>query len=420
MFRSREGARTLLFQGAITFGATTLVNVLNYLFHVLGSRMLGPAGYGEIAALFNLLTLASIPAAIVQLIVAKLVAELRAGDGPQSDARVRAVYDRLVGFMSWAALGVLIAGCLLTPALAAFLRVAGPLPVVLTVVVIAANFVLTSIRGILQGAQRFAPFAASLGIESIGKCILGLWLVGMHFGVGGALAGYALGSLTSLVFTVLAIRRAFAARETALFIDMRRLWQSSQGIAATQACLTVLGFSDIVVVKHFFAPVEAGIYSAVALTGKVLLFLVGFVPLLVLPRAAAAVDESSRQILLVAGGFLAIAAGAVLLVFAAAPAVVVRTMAGDAFVAAAPFILPYGFAMTLLAATQILVTYNIGQHRFRFVFPFAAVTLADIAALIAVPHQIASIVLVLVIGNLCALVASLTALGATKRAARPA
>ena len=419
----KAAGRRLHIHGAITFGATTLVNVLNYLFHVLGSRWLGPVGYGEVAALLNVLALASIPAAILQLIVAKLVAELRvaAAEHPvgEFERRVRTVYDRIVRRIAWASLAILCAGWLLVGPLAQFLAVRAGLAVALTIVVVASNLVLTSIRGILQGSERFGVFSASLAIEAVGKGLLGLALIALGFGVPGALGGYAIGSAASMLFTSIAIARMFPEEASQLHVDLRRLWQSSQGIAATQACLTVLGFSDIVVVKHFFAPAEAGIYSAIALSGKVLLFLVAFVPLLVLPRAAArrADEQSSHEILLVAGGFLVLAAGTVLAAFALFPTAVVRAMAGSAFLGAAPYIAPYGLAMTLLAATQILTTYNVGRHRFRFVLPFAAVTLAELAALIFAPHHIEAIVRVLLIGNALGLVASLTALGKTTHAA---
>lgn len=403
MFPSlKGGARTLVRHGAITFGATMAVNVLNYVFHVFGSRMLGPVGYGEIASLLNLLALASIPAAILQLVVAKLVAELRAIDEGE---RVRAVYDRVLRYTAYAAALILVLGGLLVVPMAGFLHVSNPLPVGLAIAIVAIGIMLTSIRGVLQGAQRFGSFAASLAIESAGKSILGLSLLAAHLGVAGALAGYALGSLCSLAYTSAAVRSRFARTQIPLRLDVRRLWQSSQGIAAMQACLTVLGFSDIVVVKHFFEPAEAGIYSAIALTGKMLLFLVGFVPLLVLPRAAtrSAQGQSSRDVILVAAAFLVVASGAVLLVFAAAPEAVIRATSGVAFLAAAPYIVSYGLAMTLLSATQVVATYNVGQHRFGFVIPFGMVTAGELVALTLVPHHIGAIVRVLVVGNLCGL-----------------
>ena len=403
MFPSlKGGARTLVRHGAITFGATMAVNVLNYVFHVFGSRMLGPVGYGEIASLLNLLALASIPAAILQLVVAKLVAELRAIDEGE---RVRAVYDRVLRYTAYAAALILVLGGLLVVPMAGFLHVSNPLPVGLAIAIVAIGIMLTSIRGVLQGAQRFGSFAASLAIESAGKSILGLSLLAAHLGVAGALAGYALGSLCSLAYTSAAVRSRFARTQIPLRLDVRRLWQSSQGIAAMQACLTVLGFSDIVVVKHFFEPAEAGIYSAIALTGKMLLFLVGFVPLLVLPRAAtrSAQGQSSRDVILVAAAFLVVASGAVLLVFAAAPEAVIRATSGVAFLAAAPYIVSYGLAMTLLSATQVVATYNVGQHRFGFVIPFGMVTAGELIALTLVPHHIGAIVRVLVVGNLCGL-----------------
>ncbi|MBV8150211.1 MAG: hypothetical protein JOY59_01535, partial [Candidatus Eremiobacteraeota bacterium] len=241
-----------------------------------------------------------------------------------------------------------------------------------------------------------------------GKSVLGVAVIGAGLGVTGAICGYLVGTVSSLAYSVFAVRRRLAPGGPPLRLDMRRLWQSTQGIAMMQVCVIVLSFSDIVVVKHFFAPLEAGIYSAVALTGKVLLFLVGFVPLLVLPRAAArtAQGRGSIDVIVVAAAFLLAASGIVLLVFAARPLLVVRVMTGDAYLAAAPYILTYGIAMTLLSATQVLATFNAGLHRFGFVLPLGAVALAEVAGLILVPHHAPDVVRVLEIGNVCALAAT--------------
>jgi len=396
------GVRTLFLHGSLAFGATTAVNALNFVFHVAGSRWLGPIDYGTVAALLNLLALASIPATVIQLLVAKLVAELHAlGD----EERVRAVFERLERFGNWAAVLILALGALAVYPLAAGLHVAQPLAVVWTICVVSLGPALAGLRGILQGEQRFAAFGASLVIEAVGKSILGVGLIAAHLGVAGALGGYLVGTIASRVYTGLAVRGGLPAARLPLLLDVRRLWQSTQGIAVMQACIILLSFSDIVVAKHFFDAVEAGIYSAVALTGKILLFLVGFVPLLVLPRAAArsAQGRSALDVIGFAGAFLALAAGVVLGIFAAAPESIVRLTSGSAYLSAAPFIVNYGIAMTLLSATQIVATYNAGRHRFGFVVPLAVVTVGEIVGLVAGPHQTGAIVRVVEIGNACAL-----------------
>ncbi len=63
------------------------------------------------------------------------------------------------------------------------------------------------------------------------------------------------------------------------------------------------------------------------------------------------------------------ACGVGLGIFAVAPALVVRTLAGGAYLAAAPNLLEYGVAMTFLAATNVVISYKIAAHRFAFVAP---------------------------------------------------
>ena len=52
-------------------------------------------------------------------------------------------------------------------------------------------------------------------------------------------------------------------------------------------CLTVLGYANQPMVKHFLPAHEAGLYGAASLAGKIVLYGLSFVPLLILPKAAA-------------------------------------------------------------------------------------------------------------------------------------
>ena len=66
--------------GAVVFVAQLGANVLNFLFHVLVSRRVGVAPYGELNALLAGLTILSVPALILTTIVVKYAAEFHAVD----------------------------------------------------------------------------------------------------------------------------------------------------------------------------------------------------------------------------------------------------------------------------------------------------------------------------------------------------
>ena len=60
---------------AIVFAATFLVNVLNYVFTVFTARFMSVESYGEIASIFSLLLIFSVPAGGLGLHVIREVAQ---------------------------------------------------------------------------------------------------------------------------------------------------------------------------------------------------------------------------------------------------------------------------------------------------------------------------------------------------------
>ena len=66
--------------------------------------------------------------------------------------------------------------------------------------------------------------------------------------------------------------------------DWRRIAVSGVGSAAITLAGALIGSADVILVKHFFDPDQAGIYSAASLAGKVLLYFVGFVPTVLFRR----------------------------------------------------------------------------------------------------------------------------------------
>ena len=401
--------------GAVVFVAQTGANVLNFLFHVLVSRRVGVAPYGELNALLAGLTILSVPATILTTIVVKYAAEFKAvDDGP----RLRALVLRVVKTLGPASLAIVPAGALLAGPTAAYLNVTSRRDVVLTALVLALNLLLPALRGILQGAERFREYAASALLEVVVKVALAVAFTGIGWGVAGALGGWAAGSAVSLAYTLATLLAYFGAQPRApLSLDLRRLVRTSAGVTAATLLISAMGFGDVLIVKHYFAPAAAGLYGAGALAGKMLFWLVGFVPAVVLPRAAssAARGERATPVLLQALGAIAVLAGGGLAFYALFPRFVVTTLAGNDFAPAASFVFSYGIATTLLATLNTVVLFKIAVHRFDFIVPLALAAAGELIAIVVHHDTPQQVIAVLIVGNALALAGALFRIDAPLR-----
>lgn len=405
--------------GTLVFAASMFVNALNYAFHFVVSRLLGVSDYGALSALVAAIALLSFPATILTTIVVKEVAELHAlGDR----TKVRRLADIAIGFTFTLAASTLVLTAVLRGSISQFLNLRDPLPVVIAGLALAITLMLPAVRGVLQGMQDFRGLGISMVIEALGKCGIGIGLAAAGFGTIGAVTGIAAGSLVGFLYALFRLGNHSSRREAGieLKLDFRRLCQTASGVSVSMLALTVLSFVDVILVKHFFDPHTAGLYGAVSLVGKVVLFLGGFVPTVLLPKATAVAQKGEsplwviRQAAVVAG---AIVVGTVLVAFFF-PGRLLNLVAGPAFIEAAPLVFPYACAMSLLGAANVAAAYKVALHRFDFVVPLAAVAGAEIVGIVLMHRTLHEVVGIVLAGDLLGL--AITAYGITAIHPRPA
>ena len=384
--------------GAIVFVSATAVNVVNYAIHFILSRKLGIAEYGAFASLMSGLAILSIPASIMSLVVVKFVAEFNAVND-RSKIRVLTQRVLVIGF-ALAMVCVVLAGGLRN-AIAGYLHLRDSSSVVAAAFTLSFALMLPTVRGVLQGTQDFGALAISSSSEAIGKITLAVAFAYAGFGVPGVFAGYALASALNMVYTFLAVRKHWDLSPTRLAIDTRRLLQTMGGVIVGTSTMTVMGFVDVPLVKHFFDATDAGIYGAVSVCGKMLLFIVGFIPMLVLPKATHRASHGRAPGTVLLKGLLMTFAFALcgLAVFYVAPQLVVKVTYGAAFLPAARYIFAYGVAMTLLAATNVVVSYKIGLHRYNFVVPLIALAILEPLGIHLFHASLWEVIDVLIAGN---------------------
>ncbi len=406
-----DGSRRFLASGffrhtLLVFVSTTMVNALGYAFHFAISRRIGVEQYGVLSALNAALSIGLVISQIVSTVVVKYAAEFRAaGD----EAHLSALTRRLMRFGAIAAVVVIATGLAATRPIAAFLQIQNLLAVALWVTIIGLGMWTPVLRSIFQGIEDFRVYAISIVVESLGKALLGVGFVYAGFGVDGAFAGWALGSVIALAYTAWAALRRFGKLPDAqLYIDFRRLALTMTNVSIATVLLTSLAYSDVVVVKHFADPTTAGLYGALSLAGKILFFLVGFVPTIVLPKASriALSGQSPAGVFLQALVVIVAMSGTGLAVYYFFPLLVITTLAGGSFAPAAPYVFSYGLAMVLLAGINVIVIYKIGIHRFDFVVPLGLCAVGEVVGISVHHASLGDVIGVLIAGNAFALLAS--------------
>ena len=397
-------------QGVLVFAATMILNLGGFAFHFIATRRIGVVDYGVLAALLSMVTLLTIPANLAAPVIARFAAEFGV---LHDDRHVRRLVLDLVRFFGLLGLGYLVVSIVLARPAADFLR--APIWPAPFVALIGGTLLLSGVlRAVAQGTQDFVGFARSCVADGVFK----LAGVLIFTTVGLALFGGVLGFFCGAAAGVVAISMTLFARyggvsDCSIRYDWRRIAVSGLGSAAITLAGALIGSADIILVKHFFDADQAGIYSVAALGGKVLLFSVGFVPTVLLPQATErhVRGERTRYALAMCVGILFAISIAGLIALKFFGIVLLHALAGHAFDAAEPLLMPYSIAMMFLATSTVLGSYGIATHRIAFAAPLIVGAAGTLLAIVLAHASLMQVVNVIAVGNALTAVAVAAALG---------
>lgn len=372
-----------------------------YLFQVYMSRELAPAEFGIVNALQALFSVIAAPANIFAQSLNRHFGQSFALRKLQTLRRHYSCFSRGLIYFSLAGFGVYY---VLSGSVGQFLRIEGAYPLLITGVWIFSFFFLQLNQGFLQGGHRFTSMSLSLGIQGGFRWIFGVLLVVAGFGLNGALSAQPLAFLVAYGVTLVAVFSQFPAGsvsaedESEGRIDWHRLFTESYPIFFAWVAFMILTNVDMLLVKHYLPPAEAGMYSSLAVLGRGVLFLSEAVAV---GTFSIGVHESTTG----AGGFdthhraiflCLVMYVAVLISFWFEPELIVNMIFGENYLATAPFVILIGISMALFGLLRIVINFNLSRNRTGFIILLYLGVLAEGILITLYHNDIFQILMVMV------------------------
>jgi O-antigen/teichoic acid export membrane protein len=242
--------------------STGLVAATNLFYNIVLARMLGPAGFGHVSALYTLLMLVTALTLSFQLVTSKFIART-------SDATLRAqIYARMLR-RAWQvslAIGILLA--VGSAGLQSYFNLPAQHDLLLLAVAAAVYIPLGVRRGRMQGCYDFRGLAINVVVEVAVKLCGALLFLYLDMGVTGVMQAI----LLSIIAAYMVSTPGSEYRASPGLIKIAPFGEGMQAVLYFIGQV-VLSNLDILLVKHFFASSEAGIYAGVALVGRVVFML---------------------------------------------------------------------------------------------------------------------------------------------------
>jgi len=355
--------RPTLNSGVALFAALTYFNVSTFGFHVIVSRLLGPARYGALGAILALASLSGNGTGAVGAAVTRAVS-IGGADRPWDTRRVRRI-----GLIAAAVAAAAVGG--VSPILERYLHLTSPVPLLLFAVLAAATLAGMVPRGVLLGRRRFAPVAAALGVGVTTKLVVGAVLANLA-GISGAMAGAALGECVTAALCFRAERASTSGGD-----ELSVPFRSFSLATGAYWGFWLLTSTDTFLARHLLAPTPSGLYVAASAAASIALFLPNNITLTAFPSlagAAADADGTSRtfrRAFAAAAGLTTVAAGGLALL----PGLAVAVLFGSGFKHAAPLLVMLAVSNGSQGMVSFLLHHQLAHHRVTCLLPWVGLLL---------------------------------------------
>ncbi|HEY3705928.1 MAG TPA: oligosaccharide flippase family protein [Terracidiphilus sp.] len=273
----------------VLLSGSGLTMAINLAYNIAIARFLGPKGFGHATVVYTILTLLSAVTLAFQIVSTKVVAQQPTIEG-------RSAVYRFFHRGAWAC-GIIVALILVAfeNPVAAYLNLPDVSLVALIAIGAAFYVPLGTRRGYIQGTCGFRALAVNMVLEQAVRLVGSLALILMGMGVHGVIIANS-AAIAVAYFAVRVKTSGHMASPLKRSYVLRETLQSAVFFAGQM----LINNCGIVMVNHYFAAKEAGLYAAVAMVGRVIFALSQAVVNSTFPLVAGGGEEARRDLRVIA------------------------------------------------------------------------------------------------------------------------
>lgn len=259
----------LISGSAIIFLGTNVGNVFNFLFNLFMVRNLTPVDYGVLVGLIALITLfAQVADSITPFIVNYAAIYFAVGEL----GKAKTLFFKAMKLSTAIGIGVLLMFIVFAAPIGVFLKIQNPITIMIAGFCILFGFLSTLNRAFLQAKLAFTYLAIIVFVGSLIKFGSGVFFIDLGLGVQGALFAFILAFFVPYLISFIPLRQFLHPSQQKEKVELRKMMRFGVGSVLTIFAITAFITTDILLVKHFFLPEEAGLYAGSTIMGKIVYF----------------------------------------------------------------------------------------------------------------------------------------------------
>ena len=389
-----------------------LFNLFGLLYHFSMLRLLSPVDYGHLNTLITLFMIISVPAGTVQTTVTKFVSSFHAMNQLEE---VRSLLRHVFRLMLVIGLSLFLLISLGSPFISSFLQISSYGMILLLGASLFLAIVIQVSWGGLQGLQQFGSLAFNLVINGGSKCVLGIASVLFGLGVSGALSAVVISYFITTILSFLILKMSLDQGKDKANpglgsgdsnqIDFSKVYLYSLPFGLTLFCFMVLTNIDLIWVKHFFLPLEAGHYSIAQMVGKIIFVFPFPVVMVMFPKLASLrMEKQETKAFSILRNSLILTAflcGGATFISSLLPSLVIQGLSGKVYLECIPLVGIFSLNMTFFSLSLILIHYQLSTDQRGFLYPLILCTLVQSGLIILFHKSLMQVLFIVGIVALC-------------------
>lgn len=339
------------------FAGTTIANILAFIFNLFLVRHLSYGQYAEFSALISLITLASIPAQSFLPTIVHFSGKYFANNDKKNASLFFRESSKKIGIL---AIAFFIAFFFLAIPIGRFLHIKDYSEIILIGGVVSVIYLGITNNAFLQGLLRFPFLSGTIVLGGLLKLFMGagLYLVGL--GLNGIFLGYLLSFLIPFLVTYIPLKKTISfSQKNNHSIAMNEV--ITYGLPATLAILSLSSFTstDILLIKHFFTPTNAALYSGLSLIGRIIFYFTAPIPVVMFPLIVKRFHKGENFHKLLYASFLLVLLPSSLITafYFVFPKLAISIFLGAKYFAIAPYIGWFGLYLCIFSLLNVLINF---------------------------------------------------------------
>ncbi len=387
--------KKLLSGSIIVFLGMIASSIFSYVFNMLMGRFLGPVHYGEMTVLLSFFMIVSVAGQAVLTIVMRYSGELYSDKKYSGVNRLFKFFTKNITFLGTA---IFLLGTIFIKPISSMFSLSEYVPVLITLAAAVFALVLMVNKGILQGAQRFVAVSMAGVLEMAVRLTLGVMLVRGGMMLNGAMTAIATAPLIAYLVSLIPIKNIFknfrSEKEDKYYFDKKEMLGYAWPVFITSLMLATSLNIDIFIIKYYFSPEQAGLYSAISTISKIILYATNPIVTVMFPMISESRIKGNKHYKLFLFSMLFTLIGALIILglYVVAPGKIISVLYGQKYVEFYSYLPEVGLVFLFYAMINLMANYYMAIKDFFFVW-FYAISIILLIIVVTYNHSSLTVVI---------------------------